>query len=665
MTDQDPTQPLPHDPAPGPQTPLLPSQAATSAPPSPPVAWAPPAPHDPLTPPAGGVAPLAQVSAARPGRGGPLRWIVALVVVALVVAGGLGATLLLTGASGASTVLAYTPADSIGFIEGRLDLPGGQRAEIAKTLSAFPGFADQAALNAKLGELLDRLVRAASDGKQDYQTDIAPWFGGQLAVAQGRMRSSSETATSVGSLPACTGGSSASPAPEPSGGSGPLAADVRALVLANTTDSAKADAWVRSVLSEGGATMSDLTCDGVAVHLVTPPPGVATDVRPAGWAIIAGKVLAVGDLDSIRLSIATGGTSGLNTVASFGKAAAALPGDHLAFMWQDTRTTLGSALGSIPSVGGAGPAKALLDLVDALVPDWTAASLTASGGNLVLSTVQPAPVLVAGSNRASDLAAMAPASTVLLVDAHDVGKTLLAIHDKAKADPELKQYVGQLDAVLGLVGGLSGGIGWIGDAGVALTRDASGVSGGVLIRPDDAGAAQRLLEQLRSLVSLAGAGSQIPIRDEAYNGETITSVDLSALLPVVGDALPGRVPTLPGVGVPSQLTLVYTATDRAVVLTVDPAFAKGVIDASKGGDSLLKSARFTALLGGADRQVTGLAWLDATAVRELAETLMPADERAKYDADIRPYLLPVDALLATTTVDGDLQRSTTTLSIKH
>ena len=54
-----------------------------------------------------------------------------------------------------------------------------------------------------------------------------------------------------------------------------------------------------------------------------------------------------------------------------------------------------------------------------------------------------------------------------------------------------------------------------------------------------------------------------------------------------------------------------------------------------------------------------------TSARELVEGMLPASNRAKYDADIRPYLLPLDALVSVNQVDGDLARGTMTLSIKH
>ena len=106
-------------------------------------------------------------------------------MVALVVGASAAVTLALTGSSPNASILGYVPGDSLAYAEVRLDLPGDQRQQVAAFLSKFPGFADQAALDTKIGETLDQLVGKASDGKQSYTKDIAPWFGGELGYRDG------------------------------------------------------------------------------------------------------------------------------------------------------------------------------------------------------------------------------------------------------------------------------------------------------------------------------------------------------------------------------------------------------------------------------------------------------------------------------------------------
>jgi hypothetical protein len=670
--------PAPATSTPPPTAQAQPPAAAPAPQPGTPSAWSPPGPESyggplPATggaiPPSGADVAVAPI-AGQPRRANPLRWVVALLVVAVVVAGGVGAALLRTSSTaGTSAVLGYAPADTILYAEARLDLPGSQRAEVAKTLAAFPGFADQSSLDAKLGELYDRIIRAATNDKHDYQTEIAPWFGGQIAVAQGPSGSLASlaglgggsaaptpTADPAASLPPCTGGDAATPAPSVG-----MSLDVRALTLASVTDAAKAEAWATSILADSGTTTSDRTCDGVVVHLVQ-PAGTSAGVPEVGWAILDSRVLVAGDLTSIRLAIATRGTSGLSSVQSFKDAVAALPGDHVGFMYEALRASLSAQLDGLRSVDTDGTLTALANMLEGQLPEWIAGDLKAADGNVVVDTAQPANDLASTTNRASDLAALAPGNTIALFDMHDLGATLKTLKDKATAEPKLAPYVKQLDDAVGLLGGFDAALGWIGDAGVAVTSDGTSVSGGILIRPDDATAATQLFTQLRSLVALGGGGSGVAISDEPYNGATITTVDLSSLAPLL-EAGMGN--SLGGMSIPPDLKLVYTATDKVVVLTTDPAFAKAVIDASQGGDSLAKDARFSALLDKAGAKNTGLRWVDVTAVRGLVEGQMPADARTSYDANVRPYLLPIDALLSVSTSDSGLQRGTMILSLKH
>ena len=173
-------------------------------------------------------------------RGRRIRWAVALVVVALAVGATAAAAVLLTGASSPSTVARWAPADAVGFVEVRADLPGDQRAALGEFLSAFPGFADQTILDRKLDELYERLFDAASKGKQSWSADIAPWFDGQVGAAFGPLPAG--TATIL----------------EPSA----MARDGRGLVIATTTDAAKALAWVRATAAEAGKTVTATTHAG-------------------------------------------------------------------------------------------------------------------------------------------------------------------------------------------------------------------------------------------------------------------------------------------------------------------------------------------------------------------------------------------------------------------
>src|SRR5439155_15760668 len=114
-----------------------------------------------------------------------LRWGLALVGVLIVAAASFLIVSLVGGRPATSTAMGYMPSNTIMYSEVRLDLPGDQRQKLASFLAAFPSFKDQSAIDPKIDELFDRVIRAASHDKQTWTTDIKPWFGGQLAAGVG------------------------------------------------------------------------------------------------------------------------------------------------------------------------------------------------------------------------------------------------------------------------------------------------------------------------------------------------------------------------------------------------------------------------------------------------------------------------------------------------
>jgi len=106
----------------------------------------------------GGSAPIpVLVEPVRPRRApasGPLRWVVALVATALVLAGAVGLTAVAGAGNGASPTLAYVPADALVYAEARFDLPGNQRDQATRFLARLPGLLDSANLSLKIDRAL-------------------------------------------------------------------------------------------------------------------------------------------------------------------------------------------------------------------------------------------------------------------------------------------------------------------------------------------------------------------------------------------------------------------------------------------------------------------------------------------------------------------------------
>ncbi len=572
------------------------------------------------------------------------RWIAALGVVGLVIVGSVLAGLALTGSSPAATVTGYVPANSVMYGEVRLDLPGDQRAKIGEFLSKFPGFADQAALDTKLDEVLDRLVSEGTYGKETFSEDIKPWFDGELAFA-------------AGPLP------DAATPDDPSAAAGQM----RALVLLSVKDEALARAWFADALLSAGATRTAETYAGTELTVF----GDALGRNPQGaFALVDGKVAIAGDIVSVKAAIDTKGASPFAGGANVKGAMDAATGDYVGLLFVDLRSLLDSALALAGSAGSAPPVS---DAMLALVPDWASFRLRVEGDALVMDGAMPNVTGAPGpdDNRANGVASWAPPSTLMLAAGNDAGASALEAIALYRADPSLAEVFTGIDQAAGIVGGLDAALSWMGDTGLVIARGASAPEGGIVAIPTDPAAARQLLTTLRSFATLGGAQIGVTIRDEDYNGTTITIIDLGSAQDLMGMAgalggamLPTDPSTMPFPA--GNVEIAFAATDAVVVIGSSPAFVRSVLDAGAGA-SLADDTRFSALVARVGAAHTGVSFVDIAAIRGLVEGLLPeatAEKRAEYEESIKPFLVPFDALVAAVVAGDDLDAQHAIITVK-
>lgn len=581
----------------------------------------------------GSQVPAAQVA---PG-GGRQRWLIAAGIIGVLVVVSALAFSLFTGRAANASVLGYVPNESIMYGEVRLDLPGDQRQAVGEFLSRFPGFADQSTIETKIDEVLDRLVGEATAGSETFSADIKPWFAGQVAF-------------SVGALP--DPGSVESPDPDFD--------EARFLGLVSVKDEAAALAWFESAIAdaESGSERSTETYGDATVHHFVGP-----DEPPGAYAVLGGKVAVIGDPASVKAAIDTRGEGTFAETPEFKAALDATTGDHIGFMYVALRPLLEWSSGltgqAMPGLAG--------DVLTGLVPDWTAFALRVEGDALRLETLAPRPEGETAASRTSTLAEHVPSSAIALSVSNDYGKGILKTIDTYRAEPGLKEFVDGFDQAIGVLGGTDAAIGWIGDLGVAVTRTDSGVEGGLVITPTDSAAAGRLFTSLRTLISLGGSSMGVSVRDEAYAGITITIVDLGELSDLAGLAgMAGASPEVFGSDLPAgRAEIAYAVTEKVVVIGSGPGFVRSVLDTTPD-TSLARDDRYEALLARAGAG-TGSGFVDISAIRELIEGAMtnadPA-ERAEYETDIKPFLVPIDALAGSTAIEGDVSRSTVIVTVK-
>ena len=204
---------------------------------------------------------------------------------------------------------------------------------------------------------------------------------------------------------------------------------------------------------------------------------------------------------------------------------------------------------------------------------WAVGAIRVQDGAFIIETRNPhLEALGRADPSTTTLASVLPPTTVLLAEGHDLGDTLTMVRDTAATEPEVAEGLTQLDQALQIVGGWEAITGWMGEGGIAVTRDGEQVGGGIVITPTDAAAAEQLFTKLRGLLALAGGQAGITVTDEQYGGTTVTTIHLGNLEGVDAFAAP----------LPDDLSVSFAATDEVVVLGVGTDFTKAVLDARTG-----------------------------------------------------------------------------------
>jgi hypothetical protein len=442
--------------------------------PTPPPVTPPPPPPLPV--------PTTRVEAHRRGIG--LRWAVAAIAIVLVAtASYAGYRLLAASQSSAGASLAgLAPKSAVVYAEVHLDAPGDQHQKLGAFLAHFPAFGNASDLDARLTELYDKLLTRVSNGKMTWSADVAPWFGGTIAVALTRLPN----------LP--TG---------PITGGSPVVADPGTVIVVAIKDRAGAAAWMQKALVGVPGTPSTQTYQGTEI----------TSVGSSAYAV-TDKALIVGDTASVKQTLDAGAAGGLAGTKAYGDAAATVSGSNLGTMYIDINRYVDWITAQVPS-----STTALCGVTDSL-PGWLAASFAADTNAMLGHSVLPHSASgVNAPNASSALTAHIPSTALAVVDQHEVGATIKsAVERFEKCTPgtttsDLQQGIDRL-------GGWDKLTGWIGETAFVLDRDGSQPTGGLLIVPKDRAAAENFALQVKNMAALAGG---LAPTDAPYAGTTIST----------------------------------------------------------------------------------------------------------------------------------------------
>jgi Protein of unknown function (DUF3352) len=556
------------------------------------------------------------------GRPSRVRWAIALVGVALVLGVTAAIVALASGRPSPSIAVGYMPDDAVQYSEYRFDLPGDQRQKLASFLSAFPGFDDQAAIDTKLDETFDRIVAGISSNEQTYTADIEPWFGGQIATGSSPIDVSEDGSFSTFGM--AMGGP-------------------QAVVVVSVRDPALAADWVATT---AGDELTRGEYNGAV--LFTAP----SEFGPALSIAINDEVLIAGPDEAVKAAVDRKGDGRLAEDPEFKAALNVATRDYVIFSFRDNRAQFETVLGLVEQQSAIDVANEFLELL----PAWTAVYGRFENDALAVDTAQPAVDLgVELRNGRSTLLAAAPPSTIAYAEAHDVGAVLSSVVARFREYPEIDEKVDETEAQIGQT--LDDIYGWWGDVALVLAQDDAGLfEGGLLIQPTDAAAAERIFQVLRGLLAFGGANAGVEVRDVPHGDATITVIDFSA---AAGDSFEGLPPGY-------KAEIAYTVTPELVVVGYGQAFVERVLDAGPG-PSLADDARVTGLLDRVGDENLGAVWVDVHALLEAIEPFaredMTSDEWAHYETEIKPFLLPFDALTGSFRRDGDLDRGSGVVTV--
>ncbi len=546
-----------------------------------------------------------------PGKrpGGLRRWGVALLTLAVMIGVVSVAAVMLAAGATSSAVQGWLPKSTVAYLEIRADLPGDQRTKAGNLIAKFPGFADQASLDAKIDEALNRVLQGSG---VSWTTDVKPWLGGEVGVAV------TSAAFDVAKATGLANGGTPDLAKAPDDG---------AVVLLAVKDPAAAKAWVSKEL--GGKQTTEAYAGGdITIVSGLLNQSLAFAVR--------GNVLIVGPEKTVKAALDTGGSSPVATSDSFTAARKSAPAAYLGFGYVDVKAFVDASMAA--ASGQAGLPKACLDQAVGMIPAWAAGSASAADDALVFEATMPATGDGASTIKAtqSGIASHLPPTTVAAVEVRDLGPRLVAgvaaLEKAAACDPAAAEVVKQVEQALAAAGGVETLLGWAGDTAIAVEFNGGAFGGGLAATVADEAAASRTLDQLQALLALGGGGAGLSVRQEAYGG---------------GQLLVVKLPAQAGVALPE---IAVTVQHGVFVLgTVD--FVKHVVDTS-ASSSLATTDAYKRAISAAGGAGVSDVFVDLGGLRNAVEAMIPAAEKARYDTEVKPFLAPFEAFASVTEAPG-------------
>jgi hypothetical protein len=519
-------------------------------------------------------------------RSGRLRWAVALGVVLIVSLVTLGGAFVLSGAGGSARSLTAgnAPKSTVMFVDLRTDLPGDQHQKLADFMSHFPGFKDRAQFDGAFDDILNRITGSISPDL-NYTSAFKSWTTGELSVALTGMGNSTTTTP-------------------PSG-----------VVIVSLKDRAAGEAWVNSEVAKTGLTFTAQDYAGAKLYVATK---TATTDPTAAYAF-TDKVLLLGTVEAVKAGLDAPAQGSLADNVDYQAAMRALSGDSIATFYIDPQAMAeqgASAFSGVAGMAMGGAGLSSMMGVDSM-PAWMVGSVRAEADHMTVEITMPKPAgTPSPGNRETVLASEMPGSTVGMFEIHSVGEF---VNDELKAVSGSSDAATVKDAIKQVQDALTrvGGIDWLGDADVVLTKTGPTYGGGIVVKTPDTDTATAKKAMLTNLIALAGGSMGITSADETYKGTTITRI------------------TVPnGSGTPLEFSIAIK--NDLIVAGYEDSFVKSVLDAT-ANTSLAASANYQTAMAAVGTSNAADGYFDISAVADqIGQTF--SGNASYYNLNYKPYV---------------------------
>jgi Protein of unknown function (DUF3352) len=577
-----------------------PDQPSESLPPAPPEGSMPPPEGSPLPQPAYGPSAFAvpeppPATNRRRGR----AMIAGVVAFALLLGGGAAVAFIKMRGSG-EKLLSKVPASSDVVFTAYLNPSAGQKANLFLLSSKFPALGSEQQLATRFEQGLDTALGTTGTGLRHQ--DLS-WVGDQVAF--------------VLDVPSSIGVN--------------FSLSYAALVDTKDEDAARTTLQKLEATSNDGS-WTDSTVDGVAVS----SNGQEADAVFDGTAVVANSL----DEMSRIIAAAHGHQPALEGSSQLQAATAGLPDGKLALLYvnlKDVLPLLEQDAGSLMELSTTPPDLSTLQALTGMAmtvsvqPDGVALDAQVAYDPSKLTDEQKAQMN--DPAHPNPLLSSIPVDALAVFTGEHLDTQLKAVTDQlATASPETATMLAKLGVTGddGLISTLSG------DEAVEVTPEGANTSAGeaIILGTKDPAAMQRAFEKLsQGVTSLArqqtdtGGGTVVPFSTPSswvkgdYHGVTITTF---------------RMKGFPDIS--------YAVVDDRGVIGSSAAQVFDVVDAVQHKENISSSAAYNAAIGSVPSS-GGSFYVDIEGTMALIRAMLPPDEQAAFDSDVRPNLAPLKSFV--------------------